>query len=355
MSNYKPLALELRPKNFKEFIYNEHIVFVLQAMLEDDTLPNGILLSGIRGIGKTTLARLVAKTCNCKKYPSKNPCNKCESCKAANDNLHPDIREIDGATHGNIDDIRKIIDEAQLAPMVGTKKIYIIDEAHNLGRSQASWDALLKILEEPPDHILWVFCTTQKHKIPDTIKSRLVSLDLKSVPTNIIAEYLMKINAGLNENPQSATLIARTASNSLRDALTALEKITPYCNENGWDETVVASSIGAFDNSVIINILDAIVKKDPATMWSTIEKQLDSGIDPGILFDDGIIKPINALMSLLLGAQIDQYDLYLAYVNQLQPPRIQYLANVVLNRSMSFTESTNKKLALQVLSMELCA
>lgn len=355
MSNYKPLALELRPKNFKEFIYNEHIVFILQAMLEDDTLPNGMIFSGIRGIGKTTLARLVAKTCNCKKYPIKEPCNKCISCKAANDNLHPDIREIDGATHGNIDDIRHIIEEAQLAPMVGSKKIYIIDEAHNLGRSQASWDALLKILEEPPDHILWVFCTTQKHKIPETIKSRLVSLDLKTVPTKIIADYLININEGLKQNSDSVSMVARAANNSIRDALIIIEKISPYCGANGWDIATVSSAIGAFDNSVVVRLLDAILQKNASAMWAEIEKQLDNGIDPAILFDDAIIKPINALMSLVLGAEIEQYDLYLPYINQLQVPRIQYLANVALNRSATFLESTNKKLALQVISMELCA
>jgi len=352
---HKPLALELRPKTFKEFVYNEHIVFVLQAMLEENMMPNGIMFSGIRGIGKTTLARLVAKTLNCQEYPAKEPCNKCESCLAANDNLHPDIREIDGATHGNIDDIRKIIDEIQTAPMVGSKKIFIIDEAHNLGRSTASWDALLKVLEEPPPHILWVFCTTQKNKIPETIKSRLVSLDLKAVPTNIIYNYLFNLTDALAHNPGSAQLIARAANNSMRDALTILEKITPYCDDKGWATNIVAFVIGAFDTSIVVNILHSIAQKNAVGVWAELEKQLDDGVDPGLLFDDGIVKPINTLMSLVLGAEVEQSDLYMPFVSQLGVPRLQYLANVVVNRSQSFIEATNKKLVFQILSMELCA
>lgn len=352
---HKPLALELRPKTFKEFIYNEHIVFVLQAMLEENMMPNGIMFSGIRGIGKTTLARLVAKTLNCKEYPTKEPCNKCESCLAANDNLHPDIREIDGATHGNIEDIRRIIDEIQMAPMVGSKKIFIIDEAHNLGRSTASWDALLKVLEEPPPHILWVFCTTQKNKIPETIKSRLISLDLKAVPTQTIADYLCYISEALDQNEDSAMTIARAADNSIRDALTILEKISAYCADHGWDITTVSSAIGAFDTSIVVNILHAITQKNAVGVWAELEKQLDNGVDPNLLFDDGIVKPVNTLMSLILGAQVEQSDLYMPFVSQLGVPRLQYIANTIINRSQSFIESTNKKLVLQILSMELCA
>jgi DNA polymerase III subunit gamma/tau len=361
MADYQPLALQLRPQFFKDFIYNEPIILILKNMILKDQIPNGIIFSGTRGIGKTTLARILARSLNCqdRKETEFEPCGKCESCKESVEGIHPDILEIDGATHGNIEDIRKILDQAVHTPMMGLKKIFIVDEAHNLGRSQASWDALLKILEEPPEHVVWVFCTTQKHKIPDVIRSRLVSLDLRMVPTKIIEKYIMEILAkkdlGFGKIPtyDVAPIIANTANNSIRDGLTLLEKVMPYCDEKGWSKQTVLEAIGSFDSLKIPDILGLIVQKNSAGLWATLNTILESGIEAEPLFE-ALTSIINNLMTIYLGGFVEQSALFTPFMSHFAPPRIIYLCDTVLKRARDLAYSSNKKMVIQVTAMELC-
>lgn len=358
MSEYTPLALKLRPTKFEQFIYNEPITEILKSMIINKHLPNGIIFSGTRGIGKTTLARIVARAVNCEKRKKKSaePCGKCASCK---EEFHPDIIEIDAATHGNIDDVRKILDQAVHTPMMSDMKIFIVDEAHNLGRSQASWDALLKILEEPPDHVLWVFCTTQKHRIPDTIKSRLVSLDLRMVPTNLIDRHVGNVmmsewEVGKDGQSAVAPVIALAANNSIRDALTLLEKIAPYCAEKGWTAVAAREAMGTFDVLKVPDILNLIVQKNSAGMWATLNSIMEAGVEPEPLFD-AVAGIINNIMALYLGGQIANPDVYTPHMQQFTPARIIYLCDSVFKRSRDLYVASNKKMVIQVLAMELCA
>lgn len=358
MSEYTPLALKLRPTQFEQFIYNEPITEILKSMIINNKLPNGIVFSGTRGIGKTTLARIVARAVNCEKRKKKSaePCGKCASCK---EEFHPDIIEIDGATHGNIDDVRKILDQAAHTPMMSDMKVFIVDEAHNLGRSQASWDALLKVLEEPPDHILWIFCTTQKSKIPDTIKSRLVSLDLRMVPTNLIDRHIGNTmmnewDVGKDGQGEVAPVIALAAKNSIRDALTLLEKIAPYCNEKGWNKVTALEAMGSFDILKVPDMLTMITQNNSAGLWALLNQIMEAGVEPEPLFD-AISSVVNDLMTLYLGGQIAAPDLYTPFMQHFIPARIIYLCDCVFKRSRDLYVSSNKKMVLQVLSMELCA
>lgn len=359
--NYIPLASELRPNYFKDFIHNEHIVTVLQRMLSTDKVPNGFLLSGIRGIGKTTLARIVARTINCTTFPTGEACGICESCVESLNSNHPDIREIDGGSHGNIEDIRRILDEAALTPMLSNYKVFIVDEAHNLGRSQASWDSLLKILEEPPSHVIWLFCTTAKHKIPETIKSRLVSLDLRAAPTTIIAQHLSSIirsKFSVDESRASevAWVIASASSNSIRDSLTLLEKVYPYCQEQGWNASLVRDSLGILDQGIVHASIDKIINKDFMSLWASVQGMLDDGIDPDLIVTELFVKPINTLMSLSMGGSTDQdANIYMGFLQRLGIPRIKYMAEVLIHRETQMAQSTNKKTALQLICMEIAA
>lgn len=354
-ARYEPLALQLRPNYFKDFIYNEPTVLILQKMLESNRLPNGLMFSGIRGIGKTSAARIFARTLNCEKYPAKEACGVCPSCVASLNGLHPDIREIDGASHGNIDDIRKILEEATLAPYLGRKKVFIIDEAHNLGRSQASWDALLKILEEPPPHITWVFCTTQKHKIPDVIKSRLVSFDLRGIPTGMLSGYLVDIlsKLGIDDTDGVSDVIARTAKNSIRDALTFLEKAMPYCEEHGWTKKNINFILNVLDFEDIRNIMEALRSNNISSLWTIFERLLDDGMDPETIFNEGIVPMIDSLMARCLGSGCDNHEEYDIYISRLGSQRVRQMADVIIRRSNDFTLTTNKKLVLQSLALEL--
>jgi DNA polymerase III subunit gamma/tau len=362
MTDYQPLALKLRPQFFKDFIYNEPIILILKNMILKSQIPNGIIFSGTRGIGKTTLARILARSLNCEKRKKTEfePCGKCPSCKESLEGTHPDILEIDGATHGNIEDIRKILEQAAHTPMMGNKKIFVVDEAHNLGRSQASWDALLKILEEPPEHVVWVFCTTQKHKIPDVIKSRLISLDLRMVPTKIIEKYTMEILAkkdlGFGKIPtyDVAPIIANSANNSIRDALTLLEKIIPYCDDKGWSKQTVLDAIGAFDILKIPDILGLIIQHNTAGLWALLNGIMESGIEPDPLFES-LTAVINNLMTIYLGGFVETSSLYTPYMSEFAPARLIYLCDIILKRTRDLQFSNNKKMVIQVASMELCA
>jgi len=349
--SYQNLANQLRPKFFKDFIANEHIVLILKNMLLSNNIPNGIIFSGVRGVGKTTLSRLLARAINCYSPNGHEPCGVCESCTAEN---HPDIVELSGATHGKVDDVRKLIDQTSYSPMLSRKKVFIIDEAQGLGISQSSWDTLLKVLEEPPEHILWIFCTTQKGKIPETIKSRLVSLDLRLIPTNDITNYIANI-LPTNGDLIVPGIIARNANNSLRDALTLCEKIIPYCNDHGWSAEAVNSVLGTFSNDQISNILQCIISHDSACLWKLLESLIANGVDHNIIFEDGLVKPLSDLVTITLGGFVDNSSLYEEPFKQLGVPRIMYLSNILLNRTQQFINTTNKKLVLQILAMELCA
>jgi DNA polymerase III subunit gamma/tau len=357
MERYKNLAITLRPQQFKGFLYNEHIVTILKNIVGSGRIPAGILLSGTRGVGKTTLARLFARAINCgSRKKGAEPCNKCQSCVMAYEGNHPDIIEVSGSTNGNIDDIRAIIDQAMLTPMAGQYKVFIIDEAHGLGRSMSSWDALLKVLEEPPPHIVWIFCTTQKHKLPDTIKSRLVTLDLKIVPTDILTKYLTNLLKE-SKGTVAAPIIARAARNSVRDALTLTEKVAMYCTAPnvGFTESNVLTALGAFDETKVGSILGYIQNHDSQGLWMCLDSLVESGIDIDVVFNEGIISSIANLMGVALGATVDRAEIYQPAFQALTVPRIVYMSDVVAKRSSQFYESTNKKFMLQLIALELCA
>ena len=361
MERYENLATKLRPTTFEKIIYNEHVSLVLKSMLVQNKVPTGVLFSGVRGIGKTSLSRLFARALNCSNRVDYNPCNECESCKMSLGGNHPDIVEVSGSTNGNIEDIRKLMDHAMLTPMAGQYKIFIVDEAQGLGKSQSSWDALLKVLEEPPPHVVWIFSTTVKTKIPDTIKSRLVSLDLKCVPTDVISDYLIEVLKGkvksktkLGQVKEVANVVAFSAKNSIRDALTLLEKILPYCNEKGWSKENALSALGSMESAKCFAILDCVMAQDSKCLWSEIEKILESGIDADVVFNDGIVEAISNLLLVSSGGQSLYTEQYLKYFQTIGTARTIYLADVLARRTEQFNNSNNKKFMLQLISMEIC-
>ena len=367
MSRYQNLASQLRPITFDGFIYNEPSVLVMKSMLLNSKIPPALLFSGVRGIGKTSLSRLFARSLNCSGRTDYNPCNECESCKMSLAGNHPDIIEISGSTNGNIEDIRRLMDQAMLSPIIGAYKVLNVDEMQGLGRSQASFDALLKVLEEPPPHIVWLFATTQKSRIPSTILSRLVSLDLRAVPTEVISDYLLKsfkkivnpkdIKVGTLKQKgakEVADIVAFSAKNSIRDALTLLEKILPYCNEKGWGKENALSALGSMESAKCFAILDCVVAQDSKCLWSEIEKILESGIDADVVFNDGIVEAISNLLLVSSGGQSLYTDQYLKYFQSIGPARTIYLADALARRTEQFNTSNNKKFMLQLISMEIC-
>jgi DNA polymerase III subunit gamma/tau len=363
MEKYVNLATALRPTTFDKVVYNEHVSLVLKSMLVQNKVPTGVLFSGVRGVGKTSLSRLFARALNCQNRVDYNPCNECESCKMSLVGNHPDIVEVSGSTNGNIDDIRKLMDQAMLSPIIGKYRVFIIDEVQGLGRSQSSFDALLKVLEEPPAHVVWLFCTTAKNKLPETIKSRLVSLDLKSVPTDTISDYLnstalpgqVTFPKTKKKDVKAVTdVVAFGAKNSIRDALTLLEKVIPYCNEKGWSDKNALFALGSMESAKCFSILEAIANYDSKLLWSELENIINSGIDVEVVFNDGVLEAINNLLLVSIGGQSLYADEYLSYFQKIGPARVLYLADVVARRNEQFNNSNNKKFMLQFITIELC-
>jgi DNA polymerase III subunit gamma/tau len=360
MSQYKPLATILRPQFFNQFVYNEPIITIVKAMISNNTMPNGLIISGTRGIGKTTLARIVARSLNCTARPQggAEPCGECPSCLESLEGSHPDIVEIDGATHAGVDDVKHIVEQAQHTPMLSDKKIFIVDEAHNLARSVASWDVLLKILEEPPDHVFWIFCTTQKHKIPVVIKSRLVTLDLKMVPFKVTSNYIYSVLKWLNKEVADedagkiAAAVAQASGNSLRDSLTLLEKVIPYCTEKGWtlDNALVAT--GSFDLGRLNDILSCLANRDATKLWLILDELLESGVDLEVILN-AISDSINKLLSIALGVSVENAEIVQGWASYFPPSHLLCLADLFMKRYPYFDSSTNKKMVLQVLVLEL--
>jgi DNA polymerase III subunit gamma/tau len=363
VQRYQNLATQLRPTIFSDFIYNEQVTLVLKSMLTSEKIPNAILLSGSRGLGKTTLSRLFSRSLNCQnRVNGYEPCNECESCKMSLMNNHPDITEISGSTNGNIEDIRRLMDQVILSPIVSKYRLVIVDECQGLGKSQSSWDALLKVLEEPPPHVVWIFSTTQKSKLPDTIKSRLISLDLKCVPTKIIADHALGIikkhikekGIKVKDLKDVSEVVAVASKNSIRDALTLLEKVIPYCKEKGWNQESALFSIGSMESAKTFVILDYVANKDSKGLWGVLQEILESGVDPDTLFNDGIVEAVSNLLLVSSGGQPLYVDRYLQSFKAIGIPRILYISDVLARRTEQFNFSNNKKFMLQLITMEIC-
>lgn len=225
---YTPLHLKYRPQQLSQIVGQEHIVRTLNnAILLKKTAP-AYLFTGPKGTGKTSTARILAKSLNCQstEEPTTEPCGKCNSCQTISHSSSLDVTELDAASHSGVDNIREIVSNLQLKPIEGRYKILIIDECHAL--SHQSWQALLKTLEQPPAHVVFIFCTTEVHKVPETITSRCQKFDFRRVTLSLVVNYLEKVahQEGININPLALTAVAKANKGHLRDSLKLLDQLT---------------------------------------------------------------------------------------------------------------------------------
>ncbi len=276
--HYVVLSRKYRPQSLDEIVGQPIIVKSLQTCLDNNKVPHAFLLQGIRGVGKTTIARIIAKCLSCTASTKvSKPCCKCKSCITFSNNNHLDIIEIDAASRTGVDDIRDIIDACQYSPVLGKYKIFIIDEVHMLSKS--AFNALLKTLEEPPAHVKFIFATTEINKIPETILSRCITLQLKPVQYNVLSNYLINI-ANKEEcklNIESANIIAEEAEGSVRDALSILEQAIMIVDDS---KEILPDSIlqmiGNTKYQFIDNLLNNIINgkiKESLTILENIKEQ----------------------------------------------------------------------------------
>jgi DNA polymerase III subunit gamma/tau len=276
------LYRKYRPSVFADVIGQEHVTVPLSNALESGRTHHAYLFSGPRGCGKTSSARIMARSLNCEKGPTPNPCGQCQSCKdlVANGPGSLDVIELDAATHGLVDDARDLRDKAFFAPVQSRYKIYIIDEAHQLGPGAAN--ALLKVVEEPPAHVIFIFATTEPDKLIATIRSRTHHYPFRLVPPGTLAAHLEKVcNAeGVKVDKGVIPLVVRASGGSVRDALSVLGQLLAGAGKDGVSYEIAIQLLGFTDGALLDDAIDAIAAHDGATLFKTIDRVIESGHDP---------------------------------------------------------------------------
>jgi DNA polymerase III subunit gamma/tau len=291
------LYRKYRPSVFADVIGQEHVTVPLSNALESARTHHAYLFSGPRGCGKTSSARIMARSLNCEKGPTPNPCGLCQSCKdlVANGPGSLDVIELDAATHGLVDDARDLRDKAFFAPVQSRYKIYIIDEAHQLGPGAAN--ALLKVVEEPPAHVIFIFATTEPDKLIATIRSRTHHYPFRLVPPGTLAAHLEKIcNAeGVKVDKGVIPLVVRASGGSVRDALSVLGQLLAGAGKDGVSYEIAIQLLGFTDGALLDDAIDAIAAHDGATLFKTIDRVIESGHDPR-RFTGDLLERIRDLM-----------------------------------------------------------
>ncbi len=285
--NYRVLARKYRPHNFDSLIGQEAMVRTLSNAIDAGRLAHAFILTGVRGVGKTTTARIIAKALNCTANdgPTIRPCGKCEQCVSIAESRHVDVLEMDAASRTGVDDIREIIEGVRYAPVSARYKIYIIDEVHMLSKN--AFNALLKTLEEPPEHVKFIFATTEIRKLPVTVLSRCQRFDLKRIDSDVMVAHLTSIVSQEESKAEDAALklIARAAEGSVRDALSLLDQAIAH-GAGDVSEQQVRDMLGLADRAQVLDLFELVMAGKVKEGLTTLRAQYDLGADPAVVMQD---------------------------------------------------------------------
>ncbi|CAO3351131.1 DNA polymerase III subunit gamma/tau [Azospirillum palustre] len=287
---YRVLARKYRPKTFDELIGQDALVRTLTNAIQSGRIAQAFMLTGVRGVGKTTTARIIARALNCTGPdgtggPTVSPCGVCDNCRAIAEDRHVDVMEMDAASHTGVDDIREIIDGVRYSPVSARYKLYIIDEVHMLSKS--AFNALLKTLEEPPSHVKFVFATTEIRKVPVTVLSRCQRFDLRRVDAQVLKEHFTRVTAmeGAGIEGDAASLIARAADGSVRDGLSLLDQAIALAAGTVTAQQV-RDMLGLADRTRVIDLFEAAVSAKPAEAMDILADLHRVGADPVVILQD---------------------------------------------------------------------
>ncbi len=308
---YRVLARKYRPRSFSELIGQDAMVQTLANAIRRDRLAHAFLLTGVRGVGKTSTARLIAKALNCigadgQGGPTIDPCGVCDSCVAIAEGRHMDVIEMDAASHTGIDDVREIIEAVRYAAVSARYKVYVIDEVHML--SKAAFNGLLKTLEEPPGHVKFLFATTEVNKVPVTVLSRCQRFDLKRIPADLLADHFGMVAAaeGVAAEPEALALIARAAEGSARDGLSILDQAIAHAGAEGGtvEAAQVRDMLGLSDRGAIRRLFGAVLAADIGAVLAGIAQQDALGVEPAALLR-GLLETVHGVTRAKAGGAAD--------------------------------------------------
>jgi DNA polymerase-3 subunit gamma/tau len=305
---YRVLARKYRPQSFGELIGQDAMVQTLGNAIERDRLAHAFLLTGVRGVGKTSTARLIAKAMNCvgpdgQGGPTIAPCGTCEPCRAIAEGRHIDVVEMDAASHTGVDDVREIIEAVRYSAVSARYKVYIVDEVHMLSKN--AFNALLKTLEEPPQHVKFLFATTEVNKVPVTVLSRCQRFDLRRIPAEKLAAHFGEVaeKEGVEVEPEALALIARAAEGSARDGLSILDQAIAH-GPGGVSADQVRSMLGLSDRGAIRRLLGLLLVGDAAAALAALRDQYDLGVEPSAVLR-GLLESVHGITRAKVGGALD--------------------------------------------------
>lgn len=310
--SYEVLARKWRPSNFEEIVGQQDIVVALRNGLKESKIAQAYLFSGIRGVGKTTAARVLAKALNCQKSssaeePAADPCNECAACIEITDGRNLDVLEVDAATYSRVEQIRELTDSLRYGPAHNRYKVVVLDEIHRLSRQ--AFDALLKIVEEPPSHLVFIFATTESDAIPATIHSRCQEFQFRRVNSSSLAKHLGRISEaeGINVSESALQLIARAGEGSVRDSVALLDQLATFGNGNISDSTT-HTLLGGLNLTACHRLLASILSRDLKSILSIVEEVADNGSDPYRIYGS-FLTYVHEALQLSLTEQPESLDL----------------------------------------------
>ena len=355
---YQVLARKYRPQNFQEIVGQEHVVQALVNGLENDRLHHAFLFTGTRGVGKTTLARVLAKALNCQQGVSGNPCGECQHCLEIKQGDFIDLIEVDAASRTGVDDTRSLLDNVQYAPNKGNYKIYLIDEVHMFSKS--SFNALLKTLEEPPEHVKFLLATTEPDKLPVTVLSRCLQFNLKRLTQKQISDHLQHLlkQESVPFDERAVELIARVADGSMRDALSLLDQSLAFgAGQIAYDE--IRNMLGTIEQSHVTELLQVILQQNESAVVDKLEWLHDMSVDYTHLLEDLClllheVSMIQTLGSVTGGANFEP-ALLKSLASEMDAETGQWYYQLVVLALQQINITPNKKISFEMAVMRMLA
>lgn len=356
---YEVLARKWRPQVFQDVIGQEHVTRTLVNAIKTDRLAHAYLFSGARGVGKTSIARILAKAINCAEGEPGVPCNRCPSCVEITNGSSVDVQEIDGASNRGIDEIRELRENIKYMPSASSFRVYIIDEVHML--TLQAFNALLKTLEEPPPHVKFIFATTEPHKVPVTILSRCQRFDFKRIPLGKIVDHLSRVTTeeGIDISPSGLTLIAREAEGSMRDAESLLDQVISYTGSTVEDKNIT-DILGVIDRELLFETSQAIIEGTPEKCIQIVDRIYNYGYDLKEFYR-GLMDQFRNLLVSLISSQDDLIDMTDRDLEEIRRQaeragreKIQQALSLLIAREEDLRYTTHPRLVLETILVKLC-